>query len=73
MQVPSARSLLNSCCAAHPISRSIEVPLRVAAAPRASFQEDVPGRGVVREESAFDAPTGVDSVSRTLVRPADNI
>lgn len=45
-------------------------PLRLAAAPRASFQEDVPGLGVVREESEFDARGGVDRVSRSLVRPS---
>ena len=45
-------------------------PLRLAAAPRASFLDDIAGLGVVREESTFDAREGIDCVARSLVRPS---
>jgi SAM-dependent methyltransferase len=44
-------------------------PLRLAASPRARFEEEVPGLGRVVEESAFDARADVDQVTKTLRTP----
>jgi len=44
-------------------------PVRLAARPDALFEEDVPGLGVVTEESAWDAQAGVDRVTKTLRPP----
>ena len=44
-------------------------PLRLAASPRATFSQEVPGLGRLVEESAYDAASGVDTVQRTLQRP----
>ena len=41
-------------------------PLRLRARPRASYQEEVPGLGRVVEESAYDARTDVDRVTKHL-------
>jgi SAM-dependent methyltransferase len=45
-------------------------PLRLAARPKAHFEEDVPGLGHVVEESSFDAEKGVDTVHKSLRTPA---
>ncbi len=45
-------------------------PLRLGAAPRSRYEEDVPGLGHVVEESAWDARASVDRVTRRL-RTAD--
>jgi SAM-dependent methyltransferase len=42
-------------------------PVRLASRPRASYAEDVPGLGLVREESVFDPATSVDRVTKTLI------
>lgn len=44
-------------------------PLRLAASPRARFEEDVPGLGHVIEESAYDARENVDQVTKTVRTP----
>ncbi len=44
-------------------------PLRLAARPAAVYEEDVPGLGRVREESAWDASASVDRVTKTLRPP----
>ncbi|MGE5048075.1 MAG: class I SAM-dependent methyltransferase [Deltaproteobacteria bacterium] len=41
-------------------------PLRLAQNPRATCAGDVPGLGRVEEESAYDAETGVDRVTKRL-------
>ncbi len=44
-------------------------PLRLQAAPRAEYQEDVPGLGQVSEQSVFDERTAVDTVTRRVAAP----
>jgi SAM-dependent methyltransferase len=44
-------------------------PLRLAARPASRYEEDVPGLGRVGEESAWDAASSVDRVTKTLRRP----
>ena len=41
-------------------------PLRLASRPAADYEEDVPGLGRVREQSAWDAAESVDRVTKTL-------
>jgi SAM-dependent methyltransferase len=41
-------------------------PLRLQASPRAAFQDELPGLGQVREESQFDASSGIDVVRRSI-------
>ena len=43
-------------------------PLRLAARPRSRYEEDVVGLGHLIEESAWDAATNVDRVTKTLTR-----
>ena len=45
-------------------------PLRLAARPRARYEEDVPGLGRIIEESEWDAKGDVDRVTKTLCTPA---
>jgi len=45
-------------------------PLRLAARPRARYEEDVPGLGRIIEESEWDAKGNVDRVTKTLCTPA---
>jgi SAM-dependent methyltransferase len=44
-------------------------PLRLAARPKAHFQEDVPGLGHVVEESHYDAERGIDTVHKSVRTP----
>ena len=48
-------------------------PLRLAARPDAVYEEDVPGLGHLREESAWDAGANVDRVTKTLRPPRGGI
>jgi SAM-dependent methyltransferase len=41
-------------------------PIRLAARPKAHFEEDVPGLGYIVEESSYDAEKGVDTVHKSL-------
>jgi SAM-dependent methyltransferase len=45
-------------------------PLRLAARPRARFEDDVPGLGHIVEESSYDAELEVDTVHRSLLTPS---
>ena len=45
-------------------------PVRLAAHPRSSYQEDVPGLGQVEEESLWDAGANVDRVTKTVRTPS---
>jgi len=44
-------------------------PLRLASRPAADYEEDVPGLGRVREQSAWDPAESVDRVTKTLRAP----
>jgi hypothetical protein len=44
-------------------------PLRLAARPKARFEEDVPGLGHVVEESFYDPENGIDTVHKSLRTP----
>lgn len=44
-------------------------PLRLAANPRSRFEQDVPDLGHIVEESAWDAASSVDRVTKTLRTP----
>ena len=48
-------------------------PVRLAARPRAEFAEDVPGLGLVREESRYDARHNVDTVTKRVTTSSGEV
>ena len=48
-------------------------PVRLAARPRAEFAEDVPGLGLVREESRYDARHNVDTVTKWVTTSSGEV